>query len=310
LRFLGGLAAAVIVLGLIVLRVTSCAPTRAPPPHAVAHSTTATAPAPAPPPAPPPALAAEACDAGPAAAARANAASLQTLVWSPFRRPETGWETYAPLIAREIHTACPPDTPGFAAALMAWQTAQGLAADGVMSEALFTPMKNTLELRRPFVRVSAQGVCPAPPAEAALAQATPAEGYSGKAIALRPAALDAWRRMAAAARAEDPRIAADPRNLTIFSGFRGPTDEAARCAQPGACNNMSRSTCSAHRTGLAVDLYVGQAPGFGPDSSTDANRLFMTRTPVYRWLVAHADRYGFVPYPFEPWHWEWTGEAP
>ena len=36
----------------------------------------------------------------------------------------------------------------------------------------------------------------------------------------------------------------------------------------------------------------------------------MSRTPAYRWLVANADRFGFVPYPFEPWHWEWTGEAP
>ena len=59
-----------------------------------------------------------------------------------------------------------------------------------------------------------------------------------------------------------------------------------------------------------MDLYVGQAPGFGPDSSADPNRLFMSRTPTYRWLVANADRFGFVPYPFEPWHWEWTGEAP
>jgi LAS superfamily LD-carboxypeptidase LdcB len=36
----------------------------------------------------------------------------------------------------------------------------------------------------------------------------------------------------------------------------------------------------------------------------------MTTTPTYQWLVAHAHRYGFVNYPFEPWHWEWTGEAP
>jgi len=59
-----------------------------------------------------------------------------------------------------------------------------------------------------------------------------------------------------------------------------------------------------------MDVYVGQAPGFGPDSSADSNRLFMTRTATYRWLVANADRFGFLPYPFEPWHWEWTGERP
>jgi hypothetical protein len=80
--------------------------------------------------------------------------------------------------------------------------------------------------------------------------------------------------MAAAARAEDPRIAADPRNLTIFSGFRDPDADAVRCNAEGNCQGVVRAACSAHRTGLAVDLYVGQAPGYGPDSSADAqNRL-------------------------------------
>jgi D-alanyl-D-alanine carboxypeptidase len=312
LRFLGGLAVAAVVLGLIVLRVTGCAPARAPHPPAIAPGPATGPPSAAPsaPPPLPPTVAATACDTGPRAAAQVNAASLQTLAWAPFGRPETGWETYAPLIEREIGTGCPPQSPSFAGALAAWAQARRLPADGIFGEAVFNPMRDGLEMRRPFERVSARGVCPAPPAETALARAAPAEGYSGKAIQLRPGALTAWRAMASAARAEDPRIAADPRNLTIFSGFRGPADEAVRCAKPGDCNNRTRSTCSAHRTGLAMDLYVGQAPGFGPDSSADANRLFMSRTPTYRWLVAHADRFGFVPYPFEPWHWEWTGEAP
>jgi LAS superfamily LD-carboxypeptidase LdcB len=160
------------------------------------------------------------------------------------------------------------------------------------------------------VRLSAQGVCPNPPPATALAQATPAEGYAGKAIQLRPRALAAYRQMAAAARRADPAIVADPRNLTIFSGFRSPAADAARCAAEKNCGGVVRAACSAHRTGLAMDLYVGQAPGLGPDSSADPNRRFMSQTPAYRWLVANADRFGFVPYPFEPWHWEWTGEAP
>ena len=59
--------------------------------------------------------------------------------------------------------------------------------------------------------------------------------------------------------------------------------------------------------GRAMDLYVGQAPGYGPDSTADPNRLVMSKSPAYRWLVANAHRYGFVPYAFEPWHWEWIG---
>jgi len=306
LRFLGGLGLAALILGAVVLRVTSCAPS--PAPRAPPHTSAVTAPRSSLPPAP--RASAEACGAGPGEAARANAASLTSLAWSPFGRAEIGWETYAPLIAREIATACPPDTPGFAAALAAWQERQHLLADGIMTADLFARQRDIIELRRPFVRVSARGICPAPPAESSLASATPDEGYSRKPIQLRPGALAAWRVMAAAARAEDPRIAADPRNLTIFSGYRSPAADDARCASELNCDNRVRSTCSAHRTGLALDLYVGQAPGFGPDSSADPNRLFMSRTPTYRWLAANAARFGFAPYPFEPWHWEWTGEAP
>jgi hypothetical protein len=306
LRFLAGLAVAAIVLGLVALRVTSCTPTERPKPPPVAVAPRE--PAPAPP--PPLQVPAAACERGPPAAAQANAASLQTLAWAPFRRPEVGWETYAPLIAREIRTSCAPQTPGFAAALATWQAAQRLPVDGVLSAAVFDHMKTAIELRRPFVQVNARGVCPASPSPGALAAATPVEGYAGKAILLRPGALAAYRRLAAAARVEDPRIAADPRNLTIFSGFRAPAADTARCAAERNCDTVVRANCSAHRTGLAMDLYVGQAPGFGPDSSADANRLFMSRTPAYLWLVANADRFGFVPYPFEPWHWEWTGEAP
>lgn len=307
LRFLGGLGIAALVLGVVALRVTSCAP--APP---AAHAPVERLSVPPPPsPAPPESTpSAQACDTGLTAAAYANAASLGSLAWSPFGRAETGWATYAPLIGREIATACAPDSPGFAAALAAWEDHQGLRADGVMSAAVFGRLKGVIQMRRPFVRLSAQGVCPAAPPESTLAWSSVGEGYGGKRIALRLGALTAWRTMAAAARAEDPAIAADPRNLTIFSGYRSPDADAARCAAEHNCNGTVRATCSAHRTGLAMDLYVGQAPGFGPDSSADPNRAFMSRTPTYRWLVANAARFGFVPYPFEPWHWEWTGEPP
>jgi len=116
--------------------------------------------------------------------------------------------------------------------------------------------------------------------------------------------------MVAAARADLPAMAADKRLLTIFSGFRDPVEDAAKCARDGDCGTISKAHCSAHRTGLAMDVYLGAAPGFVPESSADANRLFQSRSAVYRWLVANASRFGFAPYPFEPWHWEWTGEAP
>jgi D-alanyl-D-alanine carboxypeptidase len=41
-------------------------------------------------------------------------------------------------------------------------------------------------------------------------------------------------------------------------------------------------------------------------SSADGNRLVQTRTPVYRWLVKNAQKFGFRPYFYEPWHWEYV----
>jgi hypothetical protein len=251
------------------------------------------------------------CDAPAyAAAARANAASLRTLAWSPFRRPEIGWETYFPMIAREVGTTCPSISSGFARAVALWQNRQRLPPTGLVNPDDFDRLKGAVQARRPFVQVSAKGLCPPPPLTTDLAGTGRDEGYAGKAVLMRPRVLTAYRRMVAAAKAESPQIRADPRNLTVFSGFRSPEYDAARCGRDQNCNGITRASCSAHRTGLALDLYVGQAPGYEPDSSADANRLFQSRTAAYRWLVFNAHRFGFTNYPFEPWHWEWVGEAP
>ena len=242
------------------------------------------------------------------AAAEANAGSLTSLVWSPFGRAETGWEIYVPLIQHEIATDCAPASEGFAAVLAEWQQSHGLAADGVVSEASFLAMKAVVQTRREFVRVTVAGTCPQTPD--LITEARRDEGYGRKTVWMRPAALTAYRGMVQAARAEVPEIAANPDNLTIFSGYRSPSADAARCLTEGNCDGIVRARCSAHRTGLAADLYVGKAEGFPADSTADPNRLFMTRTATYRWLLANAGRFGFVNYPFEPWHWEWTGETP
>lgn len=300
LRFLAGLGLTALVLILLVLRVTSGPPSQAAQPKL--------APSPPAPAAMARATPAQCRNAAFGAQAETNAESLGTLAWAPFGRDEIGWEIYAPMIGREIATGCDPDTPAFAAALARWQAAQGLQASGLMNEPDFQHMRGVIQGRRPFVLLAAEKVCPEPTL-GVLEPNREGEGYGGKQVFMRPTAFAAYRRMVAEAR-RDPEIAADPRNLTVFSGYRSPAADAQRCEVEGNCDGIVRARCSAHRTGLAVDLYVGQAPGFGPDSSVDANRLYMSRTPTYRWMVANADRFGFVNYPFEPWHWEWTGEAP
>ena len=239
-------------------------------------------------------------------AAPVNAASLTTLVWVPFGRGEVGWEIYAPRVAHEIATACGPGTPRFAAALARWQDGHGLRSTGTFDPETFKAMLVRWHRARPFARVNAEGICPGTPPVSSLATAKPEESYGGKTIQLRPGALDAYRRMVAEAKAAG--VVRRPEALTIFSGFRDPAADAARCAQDNNCQGVVRTICSAHRTGLAMDVYIAAAPGFGPDSSNDINRLIMTRSDVYRWMVANAGRFGFVNYPFEPWHWEWNGE--
>jgi D-alanyl-D-alanine carboxypeptidase len=249
----------------------------------------------------------ENCAVGMAAAAQQNLIGARTLAFTPFGRPETGWEIYAPLTGREIGTRCGFGSPAFARDLAAWEAAHGLGRSGVMDAVTFAAMKAVWQRRRPFVEFSRRG-CPAASDETSLASVPASQSYGGKAMLMRQGALAAYGRMLAAARNETPQVRADRRLLTIFSAYRSPDYDAARCAREGNCQGITRATCSAHRTGLAIDLYLGAAPGFGPDSSDDANRLAISRGAAYRWMVANAARFGFVNYPFEPWHWEWTGE--
>jgi hypothetical protein len=247
------------------------------------------------------------CATGLDDAARRNQDNLHNMPVLTRSRVETGWAYYAPLIAHEIGTACGPATPAFAVRLAAWQFVHKLGRTGVMDPPTIAAMKTGWDLRRPFVVASRLG-CPAPPPEASLATVPAEDSYGGMTLKLRPAALAAYNRMLAAARAESPQIASDRRLLTLFSAWRRPDAETARCVAEANCQGVARATCSAHLTGLAVDLDLGAAPGDRLDSSDDANRLYISQGAAYRWLVANAARFGFVPYAFEPWHWEWTGE--
>jgi LAS superfamily LD-carboxypeptidase LdcB len=55
---------------------------------------------------------------------------------------------------------------------------------------------------------------------------------------------------------------------------------------------------SPHETGRACDFGCG---GLEPRSATIAQQK---QTPLFHWLVANADRFGWHPYKVEPWHWE------
>lgn len=251
------------------------------------------------------------CTAGAAyqVTAARNAATLGRGPVRVFGRAESGWQIYAPQIAKAIGTTCAPTTKAFAAKLASWQAKNRLPATGEVTGATLAVMKSKWQGARPFIR-SFKGGCPSAAIESRLAQVGAREGWLGKISKLDPRALESLRAMAAAARAEDPRIASDKQFFQVVSAYRSPSYDAGRCARDGNCNGVARARCSAHRTGRAMDLYIGALPGQSPVSSNDANRLHMTRTPAYQWMVKNAARFGFVNYVFEPWHWEWIGTTP
>lgn len=242
-------------------------------------------------------------------AAARNAQSAQFLEWTPYGRAETGWMIYSPMIAREIGAGCGPSTTVFAEAMAKWQQANGFDIDGVLTTEQFEKMKLDWYRRMYHVPGATNNGCTTPPPTAAAAVAAPAESYGGKTIQLDPQVLAAYRQMVAAARAETPDLKDQPQMLQIFSGYRAPDADAADCAERGGCVGLTKSKCSNHRTGRALDLVMGAAPGQRVDSSADSNRLYMSQTSAYRWMVANAGRFGFHNYPFEPWHWEWTGQT-
>src|SRR5438874_880756 len=85
--------------------------------------------------------------------------------------------------------------------------------------------------------------CCAAPAEQLLARAAVSESYGGKTILLQTAALAAYRQMTEAARGDNV-IPAGSNLLAIFSGFRSPAYDAARCARQHNCQGLVRASCS------------------------------------------------------------------
>jgi hypothetical protein len=241
-------------------------------------------------------------------AAEANARTLEDLDWAPFGQPEKGWQVYDLLVGREIGAACGSGTPAFAEKLAAFQARYQLPADGVFTAATFEVVKGLLQEQRPFIMARLAKICPDAPSEAELVPVPKAaETFEREGRLIRADAFAAYQRMVAAASAELPALKEDPKALTIFSAYRSPDSDAARCDEQGNCDGLRRATCSSHRTGTAIDINVGWIPGVAADSTSPENRLLQTRTAPYRWLVMNAARFGFVNYPYEPWHWEWIG---
>ena len=210
--------------------------------------------------------------------ARRNAASGYALPVDLFGRSETGWAVYAPRVTETIGSAAPADSPAFAAALRAWRRGAGQVGAGAMDAASLLAMKRAWQAARPFVVLRAEGVCPDPPAAAALSALQPSESYGGRPLRLRRGALAAYRRMVRYARRTEPALRSRPGLLQVFSAFRSPERDATRCAAEGNCQGVVRAALRLRELrlrarALGVDRRAALRRGVRPPPQPWAKRI-------------------------------------
>lgn len=245
-----------------------------------------------------------------AAAARQNFALRDALDWTFGGKPQRGWSIYLPLIARTLDTESNADSTDFAQAVARWQKSTRLQQTGVLDRADWMQMIAGWQSRR------LKGA--AYPDASQLVSIPSAELYDPN----RPAdqrfvereTYAAYKRLLAAAAADrslglktkpNGELADAEKFLKVVSAFRSrERQDQLRREQPQA-GSAALAVNSPHFTGRALDLYVG---GYDPVSTKDDNRALQTQTKVYRWLVRHAEEFGFRNYFFEPWHWEFVGK--
>lgn len=240
-------------------------------------------------------------------AASRNAELRNELSWTFGGKQQRGWYLYEPLVSQLLKTTHNTSSEGFAAALVSWQKRSGLVASGVLDEASLNEMVSQWQASRLKNRSI-------PPPED-LITAPVSDFYDPtRAEDLRKVERNtyaAYKRMVASAIADRSlglaegsrgELAAGEKYLKIVSAFRSREyQEKLRRESPNA-GRAGLAVNSPHFTGRALDLYVGG----DPVETKDSNRALQVQTRVYQWLVHNAERFGFRPYYYEPWHWEYV----
>jgi hypothetical protein len=234
-----------------------------------------------------------------AAATTQNVQLRNELSWIFGGKQQRGWYLYDLLISETLDTQDDATTIDFAAAVASWQKRKGLRANGVLDQDAFMRLVSLWQSNRLKNRAYAD------PSQ--LVVGSPSDFYDpGRAAEMRQVERNtyaAYREMIAAAYA-DPSLKPGPRDksLKIISSFRSREyQDELRRKSPNA-GRAGLAVNSPHFTGRALDLYVGG----DPVDTKDSNRAIQVNTPAYRWLVRNAERFGFRPYFYEPWHWEYV----
>ena len=241
-------------------------------------------------------------------AAAQNALLRNDLTWSFGSKQQHGWYLYDLLIGQTLNLAPDASTGDFAGAIAVWQRQKGINANGILDE------KSLLALISQWQSNRLKDKTPATSDQ--LLTAPPADIYDPQRLAelrqVEQRTYAAYKRMLAAAIA-DPELklahtsadelAPAEKFFKIVSAFRSREYQEHLRQQSPSAGSAGLAINSPHFTGRALDLYVGG----DPVDTKDRNRAIQVNTAAYQWLVHNAARFGFRPYFYEPWHWEYVG---
>ena len=242
-----------------------------------------------------------------AGAAARNNIFKNELTWTFGGKQQRGWYLYDLLIRQTLKTESDSATADFANSLATWQKSMGLSPAGVLEEESLMAMVSQWQNSRIKNRAYAL------PDQ--LLTAPTSDFYDPERLAeLRQVDRNtyaAYKQMVAAAIADpslnlahttSAELAPGEKFFKIISAFRSREyQEELRRKSPNA-GSAGLAVNSPHFTGRALDIYVGG----DPVDTRDSNRSVQVNTPAYKWLVQNAARFGFRPYFYEPWHWEYV----
>ncbi len=242
-----------------------------------------------------------------AEAATQNTLLRNDLTWTFGSKQQHGWYLYDSLIGQTFKIGFDASAPTFARTIADWQKQKNLNTTGVLDENSWMALVAQWQANR------LKDKTPATPEQ--LLMAPSSDFFDPERLPelrqVEKTTYAAYRKMIAAAIA-DPTLklahtssndlAATEKYFKIISSFRSREyQEKLRRESPGA-GTAGLAINSPHFSGRALDIYVGG----DPVDTRDSNRAIQVNTPVYKWLVRNAERFGFRPYFYEPWHWEFV----
>lgn len=239
------------------------------------------------------------------AAAIENSRLKDSLVWTFGKKSQAGWYLYESLIQHTLKTEAGAETPEFALAISGWQKQNALSPTGIINEDTLSSFITFWQSRRLNSSVY--------PSDDKLFTAPISFFYDPtrnvELLKIERETFEAYKRMIAAAAKslnlkmnKTGEFAPEEKFLKIVSAFRSREYQAKLRAQSPQSGSAGLAMNSPHFTGQALDIYVGGEPVI----TKDVNRAVQIQTPVYKWLVKNAERFGFYPYFYEPWHWEYV----